>query len=163
MIKYQRMRAVKKPNRAHQSDAGIDFFIPEFRPDFLQILKLKNNHLKIDRDMFNNKIILQPLKDILIPSGIKIELPESCCGIFFNKSGVSVKKKLLIGACVIDEGYRGEIHIHLINTCNNKIELYPNEKIAQLIIFKLPFNGGLYESKIEKETERGENGFGSTG
>ena len=92
-MKFLKTRDVKDPNRGTPQSAGIDLFIPnDFTPQFIK-----------------------PGDSILIPSGLKINVPKDHVFIMMNKSGVAVKKHLDVGACVIDEDYQGEIHIHLIN------------------------------------------------
>ena len=95
-MKVSKVRKVRTPQRANKNDAGIDFFVP---------------------DDFNNSKIhyLDPGESILIPSGIHVNVPDGHALIAFNKSGVAVKKTLLAGAAVVDEGYQGEMHIHIIN------------------------------------------------
>lgn len=140
-INYQKTRSVKNPEKAHSTDAGIDFFIPE---DFPQMR-------------------LFPGESILIPSGIIIELPENHMGLFLNKSGIASQKCLLVGAQVIDEKYRGEVHIDLHNVGNQEIILEPGMKIVQLVIVPIWDGQPKQVESIDTETDRGTCGFGSTG
>ena len=143
-MKIAKIRKVKTPTRANTADAGIDFFIPE------------------DQE----PIVLKPQESCLIPSGIKVEVPNNHVLIAFNKSGVAVNKKLHVGACVIDCGYQGEVHINLTNIGLINQELYPGDKIIQFVLLQLGeytvvevSEGELYN----KTSIRGEGGFGSTG
>ncbi|MFW6310888.1 MAG: dUTP diphosphatase [Nanoarchaeota archaeon] len=103
---------------------------------------------------------------MLIPSGIKADIPEGYALIAFNKSGVSVKKELDVLACVCDAGYQGEIHLNLVNTGNQNISIEPGEKIVQFILLSIS-NALPKEVKLEelysRESRRGDGGFGSTG
>jgi len=145
-MKILRIRDVKLPERANPTDAGIDFFIPNEVEPF----------------------ILRPGQSILIPSGIKANIPVGHALIAFNKSGIAVKKTLLVGACVVDEGYTGEIHIDLKNVGKKEVSLEGGDKVIQLVC--LPVNyvnieeagdeNELFEGKV---TERGSGGFGHTG
>lgn len=86
----------------------------------------------------------------------------------FNKSGRAVKDSLMVGACVIDEDYKGECHLHVINTGRDEIILRPGEKLVQgllLPIGKHPMEEVFDEDKLFDglESERGGGGFGSTG
>lgn len=145
-MKFLKIRPVKSPNRGTPQSAGIDFFIPE---DFPQTT-------------------LYPGKSVLIPSGIKLNVPSGHAFIANNKSGVATKKNLIVGACVVDEDYQGEIHIHLINVGSSTIEIAPGDKIIQFLLLPVVYEPveivetleELYEGEI---TERGEGGFGSTG
>lgn len=159
MIKFSKVRNVKSPSRGTSRSAGIDFFVPE---DF--------------------KGTLRPHSDLLIPSGIKINMPEGYMLLGADKSGVvtSAKARILanmpakedaflgsviIGAKVIDEDYQGEIHIHVINTSDQILDIRPGMKIAQFIFVPVSYfelqevpEGSLF---VEK-SERGAGGFGST-
>jgi dUTP pyrophosphatase len=166
-IKIARTRDVDMPQRGHAHDAGLDFFMPYIDCDFIrdfQSLK-QNQGVEINPE----KIILQPGQAALIPSGIHIEIPIGHAGIFQNKSGVATKKRLLVGAQVIDTFYNGESHIHLVNVSDTLVVITPGEKLTQLIIVPvvaaIPIEGSLdsfYENQQEQEY-RGNAGFGSTG
>lgn len=143
-MKFCKIRDVKSPQRGHETDAGIDFFIP-------------NDYEPVD---------IFPHDSINIPSGIKAKVPHGYALIAFNKSGVATKLGLDVGACVVDEGYQGEIHLHLTNTTNHFVKLEKGQKIVQFIL--LPVNYEEVEEVSEEElfdseSERGEGGFGSTG
>lgn len=143
-LSFIKTRDVKSPVRGHPSDAGIDFFVPE---DF-------------------ETVYLLPGEDVLIDSGIKVIVPRDYALIFKEKSGVAVKKKLTLGASVIDSDYRGVVHFHLFNNGTTAQTISAGEKIVQGIVFPI----SLCEPKeITEEnynlncTQRGEGGFGSTG
>ena len=143
-MKICKIREVKDPVRANTADAGIDFFIPE---DF-------KSHL------------LEPQESVLIPSGIKVNVPEGSALIAFNKSGVATKKNLQVGACVVDCGYQGEVHIHLTNVGFEPTKIDPGDKIIQLVLIKLgdPSIELVQEEELYSySSDRGSGGFGSTG
>lgn len=143
-LKFTKTKNVKSPVRGHNTDAGIDFFIPE---DFKQT-------------------ILKPGEDVLIDSGIKVIIPEGYALIFKEKSGVATKKKLTIGAAVVDSDYRGVVHFHLFNNGLDEQEINPGDKIIQGLIIPVSLCETLEISEDEfnnHNTERGEGGFGSTG
>lgn len=143
-LKFIKTKEVKNPVRGHETDAGIDFFIPE---DF-------------------ESITLQPNEDILIDAGIKVIVPKGFALIFKEKSGVATKKKLTIGACVVDSDYRGVVHLHLFNNGRNEVTLEPGDKITQGILVPIALGTPTEISEEEYnsyDTERGEGGFGSTG
>jgi dUTP pyrophosphatase len=145
-MKFLKIRDVKSPSRGTSKSAGIDLFIP---------------------NDFENRT-LNPGDSILIPAGLKANVPDNYAFIAFNKSGVSTKKHLSVGACVIDEDYQGEIHIHLFNFGNDSVTINPGDKIIQCVLVPVLYEDveiveteeQLWEGKI---TERGEGGFGSTG
>ena len=143
-LKFIKTKEVKSPVRGHETDAGIDFFIPE---DF-------------------ESITLQPNEDVLIDAGIKVIVPKGFALIFKEKSGVATKKKLTIGACVVDSDYRGVVHLHLFNNGRNEVTLEPGDKITQGILVPIALGTPTEISEEEYnsyDTERGEGGFGSTG
>ena len=144
-MKFIKVREVKTPAYGTDGSAGIDFFVPE---DF-KTHQLTDGH------------------GILIPSGIKANVPDGMVLIAFNKSGVATKKKLQVGACVVDSDYQGEIHIHVFNTTNHdEIEIKAGDKLTQFVL--LPYvHAKLAECQTELEvfpveTKRGSGGFGHT-
>jgi dUTP pyrophosphatase len=144
MLKISKIRNVKTPERGTARSAGIDFFIPN---DF-------------------ETEILKPHERILIPSGVKANIPEGFALIAYNKSGIATKKGLIVGATVCDSDYQGEIHLSLINTSNNNITITAGEKIVQFILKPIGIHDILEVSENElfsEITERNDGGFGSTG
>ncbi len=143
-MKIAKIRNVKTPTRGTSGSAGLDFYIPE---DYIR------------QPLFPNQ-------SVFIPSGIKANVPKGHVLIAFNKSGVALKKDLRVGACVVDEDYQGEIHLHLTNVGEGKVYLSSGEKIIQFVL--LPVNYETVEVVeepvlFEIETQRGSGGFGSTG
>ena len=142
-IKVSKIRDVKTPTRGTPGSAGIDFYVPEG---------------------FNNEI--QPGEDVCIPSGVRVNVPAGHALVAFNKSGVALKKNLTVGACVVDEDYQGEIHLHLINVGTKTVYLSPGEKITQFLLVPVKYpEVSIVEDNdlFDSETERGAGGFGSTG
>ncbi len=100
----------------------------------------------------------------LVRTGISIELPSGTEAQIRPKSGLALKTGLTVlnAPGTIDEGYRGEIGVILINHGYNTIIIKPNTKIAQMVI------APIIRCTVQKVTElsdtvRGEGGFGSTG
>lgn len=97
-----------------------------------------------------------------IRTGIKIEIPEGYYGRIAPKSGLALKNGIDTLAGVVDSGYRGEINVLLINNSNFDFNIEKGNKIAQIIFEKM--DQAIFEEVKElNETDRGENGFGSTG
>jgi dUTP pyrophosphatase len=141
-MKLQKLRNVKIPNRGTESSAGIDFYVPE---DF-------------------ETTVLKSGESVLIPSGIKMQLPRGYALIAFNKSGVAVKQGLSVGACVVDEDYEGEIHLHMINTSDKDQVIATGQKLVQFVLVPVAyFDLEEVEELQPRNTERGSGGFGSTG
>lgn len=162
---FSKLRNVKSPIRAHDSDAGIDFFVPE---DINQDDLDKSERVTKTKLLFlrNQDIMIPPHGAALIPSGIKVIVPKGWAMIFFNKSGVATKKHLLRGACVVDDGFYGEILINIINTSHTAVELSPGEKLIQGVLIPVGHQQPVEVDNImnyTNQSERGEGGFGSSG
>ena len=82
-----------------------------------------------------------------------------------NKSGIASKRGLVVGACVVDRGYTGEIFVNLHNPSDRTQTLHAGDKIAQAVFVKIETNVKLVESDsiYDDETSRGEGALGSTG
>ena len=109
-------------------------------------------------------ITLKPLERYLVPTGLKIELEHGYEAQIRPRSGLSIKHGISLINCVgtVDEDYRGEVCVGVVNLSNDTYTIQPDERIAQMIIAKVE------QAKIEvvtelSETDRGEGGFGSTG
>ena len=141
-MKISKTRDVRTPSRGTELSAGIDFFVPNEFEEFT----------------------LDPGEDARILSGIKVQIPENHVLIAFNKSGVALKKGLMVGACVVDEDYQGEISLHVIAT--KKTKILPGEKLVQFVLLPVSYDSldVVPESELfDVETSRGSGGFGSTG
>lgn len=178
-LKYCKIRNVKSPTRAHETDAGIDFFVPEdltvgemkekFALTGHDLNLIVDNELNDPNDTAKIKsFILEPGQSILIPSGIKVKVPDGYMLQFHNKSGIASKRGLLVGANTVDIGYEGECHLNLHNvSCYNQT-ISAGDKIVQGIMIPVGFH---VPEECSDETElygneksaRGTGGFGSTG
>lgn len=138
----KKIRDVKTPLRSTTKSAGIDFYVPN--------------------DFVATKV--WPGKAILIPSGVIAQIPEGFALIAFNKSGIATKTGMVVGACVVDEDYEGEIHIHLINVGDHVVDIVPGQKLTQFILLPVNYEDVEVVNEIPKrQSERGAGGFGSTG
>jgi dUTP pyrophosphatase len=141
-MKYTKIREVKTPNRGSYESAGLDFFIPK--------------GLGIEVGAGNSE---------LVPSGIKVNIPEGTMFQVCNKSGRAVKG-LIVGACIIDSDYQGELMFNVWNISDNTIKIGEGEKLVQLVLVPILLPT-LIEVKEEDlfsaTTSRGDGGFGSTG
>lgn len=111
-----------------------------------------------------DNVKIAPGETMIIPTGIAMEIPEGFAGLIYARSGLASKKGLApankVG--VIDADYRGEIKVPLHNHSKKTAIIEQNERIAQMIL--TPFLQAFFEECEElSDTERGENGFGSTG
>jgi len=164
-IKFLKTRIVKSPSRANAFDAGIDFFVPEFTPEFLKVLREKNPTIHINEQ----HAVLHPGHRILIPSGVHCQMASPHRALIAaNKSGVATKLGLIVGACVVDYEYQGEIHLSLINTSDNNVLIIPGMKILQFLEtpilnsdIEIDETKTIEDFYLEKTT-RGAGGFGSS-
>lgn len=113
--------------------------------------------------------LMEPLvipagKTVKVDTGLAAAIPCGYFGGVFARSGISTKKGLRPANCtgVIDADYRGPIMVPLYNDSDTERLVMPGERIAQLIILPC-FSVDFCEVEQLDETERGENGFGSTG
>ena len=107
---------------------------------------------------------LKPLERKLVPTGLKIELEHGYEAQVRPRSGLSIKHGITLINCVgtIDEDYRGEVCVPIVNISNETYTIQPDERIAQMVIARVE------QAKLEvvtelTETTRGEGGSGSTG
>lgn len=124
------------PTRAHETDAGLDLYAME-----TQVVPARGSTI------FN--------------TGVHIELPPYTVGMVKSKSGLNVKHGLTSEG-VIDVGYTGGIVVKVYNHSEHDYTVNAGDKISQLVI--MPILTPVLELVTELgETERGNNGFGSTG
>jgi dUTP pyrophosphatase len=127
------------PHYAHPTDAGLDLFS-------------------------TLEATISPNKSKLIPTGIAIELPTGTEAQIRPRSGLALKHQITVlnSPGTIDEGYRGEIGVILINHGKSDFKVTPGMKIAQMVISPV-----LYVKVEEVEelnsSDRLTGGFGSTG
>lgn len=109
-------------------------------------------------------IILQPLDRVLVPTGIKVAIPEGYEIQVRPRSGLALKHgiTLLNSPGTIDSDYRGELKIIMINISNQEYIIKKNERIAQLVLNKVE-QIEFEEVETLDETVRGTGGFGHTG
>jgi dUTP pyrophosphatase len=157
-LKITKIRKVKTPSKAHSYDAGLDFFVPE--EDLSAIVT--GELIKA----YTNGVMVLPQGRVLIPSGLKINVPEGWTLVAFNKSGVASKKGLVVGAQVIDHGYQGEVHINVINTSHEPVTIHQGDKLVQFLMMAVPhieIEEVNEAALFEKESSRSDRGFGSSG
>lgn len=96
-----------------------------------------------------------------IPTGIQVAIPEGYVGLIWDKSGLSLQAVHRL-AGVIDSGYRGEIRIVMANLAPDPFHIKKGMKIAQMLIQPVS-EVEVQEVEALEDTDRGEDGFGSTG
>ncbi|MEJ1092327.1 dUTP diphosphatase [Microbacterium istanbulense] len=132
--------AAVTPAYAHPGDAGADLTSTE-------------------------ALTLAPGERALVPTGVRIALPEGYAAFVVPRSGLAAKHGITIvnSPGTVDAGYRGEIKVSLLNTDSKEAyDVAVGDRIAQLII--MPVIQATFEPVDElPESVRGEGGFGSTG
>jgi dUTP pyrophosphatase len=130
--------------------------LPNYQTDNSAGVDLKAN---ISQD-----IILFPLQRVLVPTGVKLALPNGFEAQVRPRSGLALKHGITVlnSPGTIDADYRGEIGVILVNLSNENFVIKDGERIAQLVITKYE-KVSFEEVEVLDETARGEGGFGSTG
>jgi dUTP pyrophosphatase len=107
---------------------------------------------------------LKPGERFAVPIGISVEIPEGYEGQIRPRSGLGLKHGLTVinSPGTIDSGYRGEVHVALLNLSNESFHITKGMRVAQLAIRQVPKVRFLEVDELT-DTERGEGGFGSTG
>ena len=109
-------------------------------------------------------LFLNSLQRVLIPTGLKISLPETFEGQIRPRSGLALKHGITVlnSPGTIDADYKGEVGVILINLSDEKYKIKPGERIAQMIISS--FSNVKWELVDDiGQSKRGKSGFGSTG
>lgn len=140
-LRFQRLdpRAVV-PSRAHAGDAGLDLCCLD-------------------------AVELAAGERARVATGIAIELPAGHAGLIVPRSGLAAKYGVSIvnAPGLIDEGYRGELQVLLLNTdSSTAVSLNAGERIAQLVVISVAELTPLEVDSLG-ESSRGEKGFGSSG
>ncbi len=151
ILEYYRTRQnVIPPTRANPSDAGLDV---HFNPE--------ESELK--------GIYLEPGESKLFSTGLKFGVPHGYMLEVKNRSGNASKRSLLVGACVIDSGYDGEVFVNLHNVGNERQWIERGMKIAQIVMVPVVLfraletsKDNLYEWYPITMSDRGDGALGST-
>ena len=124
------------PTRAHDTDAGLDLYARE-------------------------TCIVNARESAKFDTGVHIELPPDTVGFLKSKSGLMVKHGITSEG-VVDEGYTGSIVVKLFNNSDGYYVVNKGDKISQLVILPI-IKPALELVDSLEQTDRGSNGFGSSG
>ena len=141
------------PAYNHAGDAALDL-----RCSGQFVIGLENQKEEISSASFP----IQPGERIIAKTGIRIALPKGCWGNIRGRSGLAVNDGLITLAGVIDQDYRGEVGVVLYNLSKEPIDIKKYEKIGQLIVQEFVPVKVIHVDELDG-TERGHNGFGSSG
>jgi len=139
-LKIKKLHAdAQAPSYAHPGDAGMDIFSVE-------------------------EIDIPSGESRLVHTGIAIELPAGTEAQIRPRSGLALKNKVTVlnSPGTIDEGYRGEVGIIIINHGKDNFHISKGMKIAQMVVQPV-LTALIEESASLSDTHRGSGGFGSTG
>ena len=128
------------PSRAHSGDAGLDLYAAE-------------------------TATLGPGERASVGTGIAVEIPAGHAGLVLPRSGLAARHGIaLVNAPgLIDQGYRGELQVLLLNTDRTETFVVdPGMRIAQLVLIAVA-TPAVSELEVLGESARGDGGFGSTG
>lgn len=108
--------------------------------------------------------VVPPTYSVAFRTGLEFEVPEDHVMLIFSRSGHGFKDGIRLSNCVglIDSDYRGEVAVKLHNDGDRPFEVEAGERIAQAVTLKAE-QFALIEVEELSSTDRGENGFGSTG
>ena len=109
-------------------------------------------------------ITLKSLERILIPTGLKVAIPEGYEIQVRPRSGLAIKHgiTMLNTPGTVDSDYRGELKVIVVNLSNEAYTIEPNERIGQFVLNKVEQIEFIEVEELDS-TERGEGGFGHTG
>lgn len=161
-IKVKLDENAKMPQKAHSSDAGWDLFAPE---DF--VVPATRNVISTATimqgyDVVGYKPVEKPnIGSITVNTGVHIQIPDGYVGMIKSKSGLNVKHGL-IAEGTIDANYTGSIVVKLYNLSSEPYHFKKHDKITQIVVIPIPQTELIEVDELD-DTERGENGFGSSG
>ena len=150
ILEYYRVRKeALPPTRANPSDAGLDL---RFNPED------------------GRTVFLKPGGSTILSTGYKFGIPHGYMMQVMNRGGNAAKKHLVVGACVVDSGYDGEVFVNLHNIGLISQHIKPGDKIAQGVImpvvpvrFLERQDENLYDWSPITISNRGDGSLGSTG
>ena len=126
----------KMPTKAHRADAGFDLYSRE-------------------------TVIVSAKESATFDTGVHMQIPEGFVGFLKSKSGLNVKHGITSEG-VIDSGYTGSIVVKLYNHSGKDYKVQIGDKISQIVILPIAMTD-LELVKDFENSERGNNGFGSSG
>ena len=137
-LKVKMLADMEPPAYAHEGDAGLDLRAAE-------------------------SVAIQPGQSAMVPLGVAVEIPVGCVGLQFPRSGLGSKGITLRNAVgVIDSGYRGEVKAALWNTTDKPYVVFKGDRVCQMVV--MPYVPcGVEIAQELSDSERGEDGYGSTG
>lgn len=125
------------PTKAHKSDAGWDLYL-------------------------DRSYALRPGETVDASTGVAFEIPGGFWVMLVGRSSTLRKRGLLVNTGIIDTGYRGELYLNLHNPSKKMINVLAGERLGQAILMPM-VHAEAFETASLTQSERGNNGFGSSG
>lgn len=125
------------PTKAHRQDAGWDLYSRETK-----VVKARESEV--------------------FDTGVHILIPDGYAGVMISKSGLNVNKSMT-STGLLDAGYVGSIKVKLYNHGKKDYIVFAGNKISQIMFVPIVDNVSFTQVDEFEQTERGENGFGSSG
>ena len=126
-----------EPTKSHEDDAGYDLYSP-------------------------GMAIIPAHKRAVIDTGVCVDIPKGYYARLESKSGLMRDKGITVRG-TIDAGYRGSIKVVLFNHSDETVSFERGDKITQIVFLKCESPTLKVVESFDGNTDRGENGFGSTG
>jgi dUTP pyrophosphatase len=130
------------PKYAHPGDSGMDI-----------------------RANIEEPVTLGPLERYIFPTGIKVIIPEGFEIQVRSRSGLAAKRGIAVlnSPGTIDQSFRGEIGVILVNLSNEAQTIEPGERVAQLVVARVETAELEKIEKVPENTERGSGAYGNSG
>lgn len=127
---------IKLPVKSHLPDSGLDIFMPE-------------------------GVVLQPFETATVSLQLGVAIPEGFAGMLVPRSSIAAKG-LIIQTAIIDPDYTGDIHLIITNCSNQTHVIEKDQRVCSLVVYSV-LNPYMQIVDELPNTERGNNGLGSTG
>lgn len=137
-LKVKLDEGAKMPTRAHEADAGYDLYAKE-----------------------GDDQVIIPGRSAVFDTGVHMQIQVGYAGVIISKSGLNVKHGIT-STGLVDAMYVGSIRVKLYNNGDTTMMIRGGDKISQIVLLPI-YTPELEEVDSLDETERGDNGFGSTG
>lgn len=125
-------------------------------------IPFRNTKFSAGLDLYSaEKKVIKPNKNALLKTDLAIQIEQNCVGHITGTSGLALKQNLIIHSGTLDADYTGNVGVIIHNINNYEITIELGQKIAQLIVSEIKFPNIKIVKKLD-ETERGQNGFGSS-
>ena len=152
-MKVRLLWGMSNVSYSKDGDAAIDL-----KASGKWVIDLDHEKQELDQDSY----LIKPNERILVKTGIEVAIPKGCWGNIKGRSGHAFHHGIHVLGGVIDENYRGEVGVILVNLSQKPFEVNKNDRVAQMIISEYKRVKIEYVNELD-DTNRNKDGFGSTG